>query len=80
MKTTGGSALENELKNAYIDQVLPFVETFFLFHWYVVAWTKRIHGRGEICERTCLYNDYSNVLNLSRLFIIECFLERCRMY
>lgn len=32
MKTTGGSALENELKNAYIDQILPFVETFFLFH------------------------------------------------
>ena len=31
MKTTGGSALENELKTAYIDQVLPFVKTFFFF-------------------------------------------------
>lgn len=73
MKNTGGSALENELKSVYIDQVLPLVETFFSFsYWYVVASPQPIHGRGEICKRTC-YNDYSNVLNLSRLFIIECF-------
>ena len=62
MKNTGGSALENELKNVYIDQVLPFVETFFfLFHIGMLLRRLNVYtvverfARGHVTMTTATY-------------------------